>query len=76
MTTVNEFAEQLKGLGPDALATLRALATLARDLGPGKSTAFLAECLATFDALSEEDQAARPASELLAPVLARWAVQS
>lgn len=72
MTDVTEFAEVLHTLGPDALATLRDVMTLARDLEPGKSTAFLSECLATLDAPTA-DQTPRPASELLAPVLARWA---
>lgn len=72
MTTETEFTELLQTLGPDALAILRDVMTLARDLGPGKSTAFLSEGLAALDAPTA-DQTPRPASELLAPVLARWA---
>lgn len=70
MTTDTQFAEARGGLNADSLAALCDVLTLARDLGPGKSTAFMTECRAALDAPFEG-----PASELLAPVLARWAGQ-
>ena len=73
MTTDTQFAEALTGLDAGALAALRDVAQLARDLEPGKSTAFLRECLEVLDAAEGQPVAA---SETLAPVLARWAVQS
>lgn len=73
MTTDTQFAEALTGLDAGALAALRDVAQLARDLEPGKSTAFLRECLEALDAAEGQPVAA---SETLAPVLARWAVQS
>lgn len=69
MTVTDEFAEQLQTLGPDALATLRAVLAMTRKLEQDQVTPFLAECLAALDG----DQTPRPASEKLAPVLARWA---
>ena len=72
MTDVTEFAEVLQTLGPDALAILRDVLNLTKGLEPDQVTAFLSECLATLDAPTA-DQTPRPASELLAPVLARWA---
>ena len=69
MTDVTELAEVLHTLGPDALATMRDVVTLTLELGGDRGTAFLTECLTTL----EESQTPRPASELLAPVLARWA---
>ena len=73
MTTDTRFAETLTGLDAGALAALRDVMTLAIDLGPGKSTAFLRECLEVLDAAEGQPVAG---SETLAPVLARWAVQS
>lgn len=73
MTTETRFAEALAGLDAGALAALCDVMALARDLGPGKSTAFLRECQ---DALDAAEGQPVPASETLAPVLARWAVQS
>lgn len=69
--TTDEFAEELQTLGPDALAILRAVLVMTRNLEPDQVTPFLAECLAALDG----DQTPRPASEVLAPVLARWAGQ-
>lgn len=70
MTTDTRFAEALGSLDGDSLAALRAVMTLARDLGPGKSTAFLTDCQEALDLAIEG-----PASAALAPVLARWAGQ-
>lgn len=75
MTTDTRFAETLTGLDAGALALLLDVAQLTRDLGPGTSGLFLADCLNALDAPIEEGQTPRPASELLAPVLARWAGQ-
>lgn len=75
MTTETRFAEALAGLDAGTLAPLLDVMRLARDLEPGTRGLFLTDCLNTLDAPIEEGQTPRPASELLAPVLARWAGQ-
>lgn len=67
MTDVTEIAGVLRTLGPDELAAMRDVLSLAVKLDPDKRTPFLNECLAAV-----EGELPRPADQLV-PVLDRWA---